>query len=175
MGEIELTAQDFPVFLYDKKQFDPEQIEKGLFHGYFLVRVCSFFCLLIYNISITFQVFYHIFTGPSSTLAGHAASRGTKLPIANEMGMCHVTLYHIVYTALQAWIILYNFIIIHFLFRLASLSPLKQHGAQQTPKMGCSAIMTFILQCWIFLNSIGMTGRMMDNGVGSFLDGGISK
>jgi hypothetical protein len=38
-GLIQVNDEDWPSFLYENGDFDPEAIDKGLFKGYFLVRV----------------------------------------------------------------------------------------------------------------------------------------
>jgi hypothetical protein len=38
-GTIKIVANDWPAFLYDESMYDPEEIDKGLLRGYFLLRV----------------------------------------------------------------------------------------------------------------------------------------
>jgi hypothetical protein len=38
-GTIKVVADDWPAFLYDESMYDPEEIDKGLLRGYFLLRV----------------------------------------------------------------------------------------------------------------------------------------
>lgn len=38
-----LSDEDWPVFCYQDGQCDPEDLEKGLFRGIYLLRVCAIF------------------------------------------------------------------------------------------------------------------------------------
>jgi hypothetical protein len=45
-GSIEVVANDWPNFLYEESVYDPNEIDKGLLRGYFLLRVRVFsFCV----------------------------------------------------------------------------------------------------------------------------------
>jgi len=41
-GSIQVTANDWPNFLYEEDVYDPDELDKGLLQGYFLLRVCPF-------------------------------------------------------------------------------------------------------------------------------------
>jgi len=41
-GTIKIVAEDWPSFLYEQDLYDPNEIDKGLLRGYFLLRVCVF-------------------------------------------------------------------------------------------------------------------------------------
>jgi len=42
-GSIKVVADDWPNFLYDEDMYDPNELDKGLLRGYFLLRVRAFF------------------------------------------------------------------------------------------------------------------------------------
>ena len=67
-GKIEITADDLPSFLYESETvYDPDNETTGLFRGFLLVRVCIYFLDLL-PINSCFQVYCHLFTGPTSAL-----------------------------------------------------------------------------------------------------------
>ncbi|EED83513.1 predicted protein [Postia placenta Mad-698-R] len=74
-----------PSFVYDEKSYDPHNILKGLFRGFFLVRV-----------------FRHIFTGPRTALKVTDGPISGKPWNAQILGMLSVTKYSIAYAAVQA-------------------------------------------------------------------------
>ena len=45
-GSIWVIADDWPNFLYEEGAYDPNELNKGLLRGYFLLCVCSFFLYL---------------------------------------------------------------------------------------------------------------------------------
>lgn len=65
-----------PSFVYDEKSYDPHNILKGLFRGFFLVRV-----------------FRHIFTGPRTALKVTDGPIAGKPWNAQILGMLSVTKY----------------------------------------------------------------------------------
>ncbi|KAF8881882.1 hypothetical protein BD779DRAFT_1445162 [Infundibulicybe gibba] len=75
---------DYASWMYDVEMYDPEEIDKGLLRGYFLLRA-----------------YRHIFSGPTSALSP-TESRGTR----NSKGIIHrlicPTPRTIAYAAIQA-------------------------------------------------------------------------
>jgi hypothetical protein len=68
-GNIEITAADLPSFLYEKGTvYNPDNEVTGLFHGFLLVRVCTYFVVTFIISNCYLQVYRHIFTGPKSAL-----------------------------------------------------------------------------------------------------------
>ncbi|KAI6146030.1 hypothetical protein BKA82DRAFT_20491 [Pisolithus tinctorius] len=86
-GNIRMTAEEFPLFLWEGDppavQWDEENQSDGLFKGYVLERVMR-----------------HIFTGPSTALGEQ--SRGTRPCNAILHGMTSVEPEHIAYASVQA-------------------------------------------------------------------------
>jgi hypothetical protein len=40
-GKIPIKAHNYPTFMYDEEmEYDPDEMDKGLFRGHFLLRVC---------------------------------------------------------------------------------------------------------------------------------------
>lgn len=84
-GRVKIRASMLPSFVYDEKSYDPHNILKGLFRGFFLVRV-----------------FRHIFTGPRTALKVTDGPIAGKPWNAQILGMLSVTKYSIAYAAVQA-------------------------------------------------------------------------
>ncbi|KAG2070099.1 hypothetical protein BDR04DRAFT_1019822 [Suillus decipiens] len=87
-GSLKVTAALWPAYLYPGniagKDFDPEDIIEGLFHGYLLE-----------------QVIKHVFMSPSSVLKA-GTSNGTCACNAKLHGMTEVGAEHIAYAVVQA-------------------------------------------------------------------------
>lgn len=61
-GDIEITAHDFPSFLYENGiVYDPDDEVTGLFRGFLLVRVCLL-SFVGFNDLITFYRFFVTFS-----------------------------------------------------------------------------------------------------------------
>ncbi|OSX55705.1 hypothetical protein POSPLADRAFT_1040101 [Postia placenta MAD-698-R-SB12] len=75
-GRVKIRASMLPSFVYDEKSYDPHNILKGLFRGFFLVRV-----------------FRHIFTGPRTALKVTDGPIAGKPWNAQILGMLSVTKY----------------------------------------------------------------------------------
>jgi hypothetical protein len=68
-GKIEITSEDLPSFLYETGTvYDPQNEAAGLFRGFLLVRVSTFFNYISLRIQFFPQVYRHIFTGPASAM-----------------------------------------------------------------------------------------------------------
>ncbi|KAI0071524.1 hypothetical protein K474DRAFT_1606832 [Panus rudis PR-1116 ss-1] len=84
-GTLEITADDWPRFLYpDGRAYDPEDEFTDIFQGHLLLRVVK-----------------HIFTGPASWNSGPGEQKG-KPPVARLIGMTTITSRAIAYAAVQA-------------------------------------------------------------------------
>ena len=68
-GALKVTGAEWPSFLYNETLYDPEEPDKGLLHGYLLVRVRHVVCAMSMTYNIHLQVFQHIFTGPASAMS----------------------------------------------------------------------------------------------------------
>ena len=98
-GEIKVHAAQWPTFMYSFTDgYDPDDMQNGLCRGLLLVRVRSLFLIMLI-ISVTPQVFCHIFTGPSLALG--KSTRATKSPKAAIHGLTAVTGRTIAYAAVQ--------------------------------------------------------------------------
>jgi len=63
-GTIPIVAEDWPTFLYEDNVYDPNELDKGLLRGYFLLRVSFLFnCKLFLNSRLGIPPYLH---GPSN-------------------------------------------------------------------------------------------------------------
>jgi hypothetical protein len=98
-GEIKVHAAQWPTFMYSFTDgYDPDDMQNGLCRGLLLVHVRSLFLIMLI-ISVTPQVFCHIFTRPSSAL--RKSTRAMKSPKAAIHGLTAVTGRTIAYAAVQ--------------------------------------------------------------------------
>ncbi|KAF8874233.1 hypothetical protein BD779DRAFT_1678822 [Infundibulicybe gibba] len=82
-GQIKIRALDYASWMYDTDMYDPEEIDRGLLRGYFLLRV-----------------YRHIFTGPATaTSLKHPGSKKSKGIIHH---LAYPTPRTIAYAAIQA-------------------------------------------------------------------------
>ncbi|KAJ7123665.1 hypothetical protein C8R44DRAFT_917920 [Mycena epipterygia] len=84
-NHIELTANDFPSFFYAEGSFDPDDLDKGLLRGEFMLRV-----------------FRHIWTAPKSALFGLSDGRLPTICNARLHGAVVVVPEMVGYTGVQA-------------------------------------------------------------------------
>ena len=110
--EIPASSREWPSFLYDAKQpWDPDDINKGLLRGHFLLRVCSRLHLWFqyyHTPTLYSQVYLHIFIAPSaaarnrySTVSAQTEKQGVKHGNAQIHGIKRVTGRTIAYAAVQ--------------------------------------------------------------------------
>jgi hypothetical protein len=100
-GKIKIKTAHYPTFLYDEAvDYDPNEIDKGLCRGHFLLRVSRGF-LTVKQIkkSFPFQLYRHIFTGPSSAV--QKVRKASKRSKAQIHGMTEVTGRTIAYACVQ--------------------------------------------------------------------------
>jgi len=98
-GSVLLTANEFPSFLYETGTiYDEKNEEVGLFRGFLLVRVGLFF-IDYESRDVAFQVFRHIFTGPSTAMNSSTGPHKTK---AKKFKLTEVTGRTIAYASVQA-------------------------------------------------------------------------
>ncbi|EMD41494.1 hypothetical protein CERSUDRAFT_70035 [Gelatoporia subvermispora B] len=84
-GDFKVTARQWPYFLYDENEFDPDDVEKGLLLGHALKRVLQ-----------------HVLTSSSLALVDvHAGAAGSRSHNAALHNMTSLTPYVIAYVALQ--------------------------------------------------------------------------
>jgi hypothetical protein len=91
-GTCRIKTSGWPRFLYDVagNYYDPKNKDRGLFRGPVLVRVSVSACGCHRTlIQVLYQVFCHIFTGPSSAFG--SKRRGTKSSKAEIHQMTVVT------------------------------------------------------------------------------------
>ena len=106
-GTIEIWASDWPWFMYNNNEpLDPEEKDKGLCRGYILVWVNIFWLAKTFLPSSRWQVFRHIFTGPSSAITGTRS--GTKPSKSQIRGLTQVTGRTIAYAAVQVSVVFYT-------------------------------------------------------------------
>ncbi|KAF5360094.1 hypothetical protein D9757_013637 [Collybiopsis confluens] len=79
--KIEIPAEDFPASPYNQSEADPDDVEKGLFHG-----------------PLFFKAFNAMFFGKSSVYTG----KYRKNSVASRNGLCRIAGCHIAYAAVQA-------------------------------------------------------------------------
>ncbi|KAJ7112617.1 hypothetical protein C8R44DRAFT_882381 [Mycena epipterygia] len=84
-NHIELTANDLPSFFYAEGSFDPDDLDKGLLRGEFMLRV-----------------FRHIWTAPKSALFGLSDGRLPAICNARLHGAVVVVPEMVGYTGVQA-------------------------------------------------------------------------
>ncbi|KAH7883359.1 hypothetical protein F5I97DRAFT_1815300 [Phlebopus sp. FC_14] len=94
-GQIEVTAQEFPAFLWEDngKNYNPENMFDGLFRGYLLERVGQNF------IEDDYANTRSGYTGPSTSLA--EGSRSTRACNADLHQMDTIEPAHIAYACVQ--------------------------------------------------------------------------
>ncbi|KAH9952316.1 hypothetical protein BGW80DRAFT_745992 [Lactifluus volemus] len=83
-GRIIFQPGDWSTCLYDEGQFDPENPDKGLMRGHYILRVVK-----------------HIFTGPSSALSTPGSGRNTRANNAKIHNLTALTGREIAYGATQ--------------------------------------------------------------------------
>jgi len=98
-GEMAISGDNWPVFLYHGYNYDPEDPWNGLFRSTILVMVSNGY----YNnkstaMQLHYQAYKHIFTSPSSVEKEPKATRSGN---ARIHGMTRVTLPSIAYVATQ--------------------------------------------------------------------------
>jgi hypothetical protein len=103
-GKIQMTANDFPAFLWSGNppgdEYDGDAMTQGLFRGYLLERVShSLFTAHRVSHQPLAQVMRHIFTGPSTALGDD--SRATRSCNAALHDMVSVEAEHIAYGCVQ--------------------------------------------------------------------------
>lgn len=101
-GTYRIKTSGWPRFLYDlaANSYDLKNKDQGLLRGPLLVRVSiSVHGVVVILIRLLYQVFHHIFTGPSSAFGSHR--RGTKPSKAEIHKMTMVTGRTVAYVAVQ--------------------------------------------------------------------------
>jgi hypothetical protein len=96
-GELSVTGDQWPIFLYHGYNYDKDDPWNGLFRSSLLVTVGLPQCphpLLMFHL----QAFKHVFTSPSSVDQEPKATRSGN---ARIHGMTHVTPASIAYVATQ--------------------------------------------------------------------------
>jgi len=77
-GTVHVRSSEMPAFLYDaEEEFDPDARETGLLRSETLLRVSTTTCIYLCAAQDYFQVYRHIFTGPSTAATGES-SKATK-------------------------------------------------------------------------------------------------
>ncbi|KAK7686407.1 hypothetical protein QCA50_010631 [Cerrena zonata] len=84
-GDIEVSAEDLPSYLYDQDDCNPQDILKGLLRGPFLVKC-----------------FRHVFTGKQSACKTSNGPSDSTRSLAKSNRMACVQSYHIVYVGILA-------------------------------------------------------------------------
>lgn len=111
-GTKACTATTLPRFLFPANQeYDPEDVEQGVFRGHLLLRV-SFPPMLTRCLSDTFliiQVAKHVLQGPTAALEGPGFHRGQQ-GVAALLNTSSVTPELIAYLAIQVWSIIAPFL-----------------------------------------------------------------
>ena len=94
-----IPGNQWPIFIYQGYEYDPEDPWKGLFRSTLLVSV-SFGCIVVIQDDNGWlsQAYKHVFTSPSSVEKEPKATRSGN---ARLHGMTHVTLASIAYIATQ--------------------------------------------------------------------------
>ncbi|OBZ77939.1 hypothetical protein A0H81_02860 [Grifola frondosa] len=89
-GDTEVTTDDYPSFLYNQDEYNPEAIDKGFLHGTLLV-----------------MCFKSLFLGPQNVKkhAGEKENGPSKLPLAQKYNITSVT----------SWLIAYVAVLVHFI------------------------------------------------------------
>jgi hypothetical protein len=101
-GRIEVTAADFPFFLYQfTDDYDPKDPDIGLCRGHVLVRVCRCGSFTVGTVIISQQVWKHIFMGPGSALKQTPTRSSTKQGQAGLNRLERVTPRTIAYAAMH--------------------------------------------------------------------------
>jgi len=101
-GSIQITADDFPAFVYESGTvYDEDNEDVGLFRGYLLIRAstCIFIAMITDYAFMMWQVYRHIFTGPSSAL--NPTSKGPHKTKAKKFKLTEVTPRTIAYASVQ--------------------------------------------------------------------------
>ena len=98
-GEMTVSGDQWPLFLYHGYNYDPEDPWNGLFRSTLLVSVGYRCFLVIHNTHVICQAYKHIFTSPSSVEKEPKATRSSN---ARIHGMKQVTLALIAYIVTQA-------------------------------------------------------------------------
>ncbi|THH18527.1 hypothetical protein EW146_g2477 [Bondarzewia mesenterica] len=85
-GQIQVTAEDLPTFLYEGENFDPDDPEKGLLHGELIVRIWR-----------------HMFQSLSANLKHNVGNKSTRIKArqAKLNDLVEVTPRTIAYAALM--------------------------------------------------------------------------
>lgn len=96
-GEIIVSGDQFPIFLYQEFQYNPDRPWDGLFKSSLLVLVSSSHPNAQYWCSPFWQAYKHVFTSPSSVNKPKATRSGN----ARIHGMTEVTPASIAYIATQ--------------------------------------------------------------------------
>src|ERR1700724_65070 len=99
-GELAVSGDQWPLLVYEKGAYVPEEPWDGLFRNELLVWVsCThFFLTCIYCLFRCEQAFKHIFTSPSSV---EKEVRATRSGNARIHGMTQVTTASLAYVATQ--------------------------------------------------------------------------
>ena len=92
-----VRGDQWPLLVYARHEFDPEEPWDGLFRSQPLVWVCAHLFLLPYLLH-SIQAFKHIFTSPSSVEKEVKATRSGN---ARIHGMTRVTTASLAYVATQ--------------------------------------------------------------------------
>jgi hypothetical protein len=100
-GEMAVSGDQWPIFIYQGYIYDPEDPWNGLFRSTLLISVGQ---ISIYVYKATYRLFFqaykHIFTSPSSVEKEPKATRSGN---ARIHGMTQVTQASIAYVATQVW------------------------------------------------------------------------
>jgi hypothetical protein len=99
-GEMYVRGDQWPLFLYDNSQFDPEDPWKGLLCSNLLILVCHGLTFVHCTTYLrVLQACKHIFTSPSSV--DHDEPKATRSGNAHIHGMACVTKGSLAYVATQ--------------------------------------------------------------------------
>lgn len=101
-GELSVSGDQWPIFLYRSYKFYGNDPWKGLLQSSILVKVSQFSLekLDSFYSYLLWKTFKHIFTSPSSV---ERKAKATRSGNARIHGMSSVTLASIVYAATQVW------------------------------------------------------------------------
>jgi hypothetical protein len=94
-----VRGDQWPVFIYEDNQFDPENPWKGLLRSQLLCRAFLYAINMFLSLVMYLQAYKHIFTSPSSV--DHDDLKATRSGNAHIHGMTCVTTASLAYVATQ--------------------------------------------------------------------------
>jgi hypothetical protein len=97
-GDLMVTGDQWPIFLFNEYSYDPENPWNGLFRSTLLVSASILLFDNRHSHSLMSQAYKHIFTSPSSV---DKEAKATRSGNARIHGMTRVTTASIAYTATQ--------------------------------------------------------------------------